>query len=363
MNPSILKKLFIIGQPISPIYSLLMKLRRAAYLNDFLQSKRLEGFTISIGNITLGGTGKSPHVIEIANFFKKKGEKVAILSRGYGGKAGKGPIVVNDSQGKIITPCKICGDEPYMFAQKLKNVPVIVGADRYRSGVLAQKEFNTTVFILDDGFQHLKLKRELDIVLISATSLFGNKKVFPGGELREDIRALSNASAIIITKTNEVSSLKIQEIKTLLRKIVHKKPIFLSSYKAKSIYLPIKCKNLKIKENEYNAFVFCALADPNSFYNLLKQNGIKIAGFMEFRDHYFYKSKDLEKIYKAAQKSKAKLILTTEKDLAKINLFKWKDIDPSGNLGVLILSTQIETSFWAFLEHSFLKYKTQRHGN
>ncbi len=362
MNPDILNKFFILGRPFSPIYSLFMHLRRSAYSNGLLKAKKLEGFTISVGNITLGGTGKSPLVAEIARFFSKKGEKIAILSRGYGGRAGKGPILVN-KHGKIITSYKICGDEPYMLAQKLKDIPIIVGSDRYKCGVFAKNRFGTTIFILDDGFQHIKIKRDLDIVLVSAPSISFNEKVFPGGTLREDFSALTSASLMVITKINEVSIQKVEIIKKQLKKLSGEKPIFLSSYNTELVHFPIKNRSKRLKDIKDKVFAFCGLAEPNSFYNLLKQNDIKISGMMNFKDHYSYKDHDLKKIYKSAKKSGAKYILTTEKDIVKIKPSKWKGLDPFGNLGTLVLSTKVEAPFWTFLEHVFSKYKNNKVNN
>ena len=186
---------------ISVGYGGIVRLRETLYKKGLLQSKRLPCPVISIGNITVGGSGKTPMTIYVAELIKHLGYGVAIISRGYKGQAEKIGGVVCDGRRICMGP-DTAGDEPFMVAQRLKTVPVIVGQNRFKAGRLAIREFKPDVLLLDDAFQHLKLHRDLDIVLLDSKAPLGNTYLFPRGTLRESASALSRGDAVVLTRSD-----------------------------------------------------------------------------------------------------------------------------------------------------------------
>ena len=212
---------------ISKVYGGVVKLRRLFYKKNILTSKRLPCPIISIGNITLGGTGKTPMTIYVVHALKQLGYKVAVISRGYKGSAEKIGGIVSDGKVLLMTP-DISGDEPYMMAKRLKDVPVIVGKNRFMAGRMAISKFDPDVIVLDDGFQHLKLQRDLDIVLLDYHKPFGNRHLLPRGVMREPVSALLYADAIILTKTDTVNNNETSSLLRKLRSFERKKPVYRS---------------------------------------------------------------------------------------------------------------------------------------
>ena len=348
MNERIARALMFAGRPLSPFYDLAMRLRRYAYSRGILPSRRVDAFLIGVGNLSLGGTGKSPHVLEIARFVQAIGRRVAIVSRGYGGHAGKGPLVVQPS-GDPLHDSRLFGDEPLMLARRLDGIPVIVGSDRYAGCILSQRNFHVDTVILDDGFQHLRVRKDLDLVLVPATQPFDNGWVFPGGMLREAPHALKDADAIIVTKANEVGSRELHEVKAMVARHVKDVPVFVSRYKASCIHFPFVGRKGLPGEIDSGIVAFCALADPDSFLNTLKQIGLSPSAFLRFRDHHFYGKDDLERIYRVFRRNSASCIITTEKDMTKIAKGMWERIAPSELLGYLHVDVHIEGAFWNYL--------------
>jgi tetraacyldisaccharide 4'-kinase len=323
---------------VSKVYGGAVKLRRIFYKKNILTSKKLSCPIISIGNITVGGTGKTPMTIYVAQAVKKLGHNVAVISRGYKGKAEKNGGIVSDGKVLLMTP-EIAGDEPYMMAKRLKDVPVIVGKNRFKAGRQAISKFDPDVIVLDDGFQHLTLQRDLDIVLLDYHKPFGNRHLLPRGVMREPISALLSADAIIMTKSDTVKNNN--ETSLLLRKLrffERKKPVY-RSFHHPFVYRIIKGEK-KISWNNMQevqrqnldcikgrtGFAFSGLADNYNFLRTLKSLKCNVSGFMEFPDHHPYSERDLEEILSAAKKSMSKCLITTEKDYVRIaHKIDWSD--------------------------------------
>ncbi len=354
--------LFKIGRPFSGIYGLLMRLRQTGYNQGIFKIKRLPCPVISVGNITLGGTGKSPHVIAICKFLKKTGLRPAVVTRGYGGKAGKGPLLVCDGN-SITATSKEAGDEPVMIAQKLK-VPVVAGSDRYKCGMYALNRLGASVIVLDDGFQHLQLHRDLDIVLMDVAEPFGNGYVFPGGNLREPLSALKRADAVILTKCNEVTSTDISSIEKHLQSLIPGRPVFKSKYEIDSIkpvlFPEEHSQTTGTIPSKEPVFCFCALAKPESFYALVKKSGFLIRGTKSFPDHYFYNRDDIQTVADMARKSGCHYILTTEKDFAKIAPTTWNKYAKKMGLGVVNIKVELSASFWYFFKGRLVGFEYYR---
>ncbi len=345
------EKLFLIGRPFSFIYACLMSLRRRLYGRGILKARKLSCPVISIGNLSLGGTGKTPHVVSICSFLKNRGYRPCILTRGYGGKAGRGPVVVSDGK-DIMASAKMAGDEPWMMASQLEGVPVVAGSDRYRCGQYAIKHFRPSVFVLDDGFQHIRLYRDIDLVLMEAPNPFGSGHVFPGGTLRESPKALSLADAVILTKCNEMPFNMLELVEEEIRPFMEGQPIFRSFYQLASIEIVCGEKLKKLDSNNlsnYHFFCFCGLARPDSLTKLLTNSGVKVTGSIWFPDHHFYSQKDLKRIGEMARLKGCSIVLTTEKDFAKILVDQWDKINRKISLAVVNIDVGLPQSFWHFL--------------
>jgi tetraacyldisaccharide 4'-kinase len=314
-----------------------------------VKPKRLASKVISVGNLTLGGTGKTPAVIAIAEEAKKRGLQPCILTRGYKGKS-KGPCFVVSSthlQGGGQGGVNICtgidaGDEPVLLASRLKDVPVIKCADRYKGGQFAISNFkfqiSNLIFILDDGFQHWALYRDIDILLIDATNPFGNEKLFPEGRLREPLSSMKRANIIVLTKTDLADKNTISVIDQKIKQYNTEAPVFTASHKSVALINasgesvdPDTLKGRKI-------YAFSGIANGDYFRDILTAGGADIVNFRSFRDHHIYKQRDMNKIRTEAAGSD---IITTEKDLVKI-----RELHLPENLFALRIEFEIDSDFY-----------------
>ena len=286
---------------ISAGYIVIINLRNFLYSRKLLKTHKVNAVVISIGNITTGGTGKTPLVIWLCDFLRENNIEPAVLTRGY--KTGKKESGI---------------DEPAVILQNCPKIKVIVNPNRATGARLAIEKFGSKVLILDDGFQHRRLARDIDIVTIDATEPFGFGKILPAGLLREPVSSLKRADAVVLTRCNLTGQQKLEEIETQLRKI---KGNFII---AKTIHKPISLVfgDGKEKPSEYLAgkriFAFCGIGNPESFFKTAENIGAKITGKETFDDHHIYSQEDIERICKRASDSKAELIITTEKDWTKI---------------------------------------------
>jgi tetraacyldisaccharide 4'-kinase len=314
---------------VSIVYGWAVKLRRTFYKKAIFKSKRLPCSIISIGNITVGGTGKTPMTIYVAKVVKQLGYNVAVISRGYKGKAEKIGGIVSDGKVLLMTP-ESAGDEPYMMAKRLKDVPVIVGKNRLKAGRLAISKFDPDVIVLDDGFQHLKLQRDLDLVLLDYRKPFGSGHLLPRGVMREPASALLNANAIILTRSDAVNENEMSSSLKKLRFYERNKPIY-HTFHHPFVYSIINGekkifeKNIKeiLRQNSEcikgrTVFAFSGLADNHDFQQTVKSLSCNLSGYMEFPDHHPYSEKDLKDISAAAKRSMSECLITTEKDYVRM---------------------------------------------
>ncbi len=275
------------------------------------KAQKLPGFVLSVGNITAGGTGKTPAAIMLAEWAKSQGYNTAILSRGYGGSYKDKTAVVSDGN-KILLSADICGDEPWLMASRLKNVPVIVSGSRYLAGLKAKEKFNSNFFILDDGFQHIRLKRDMDILLADAEKPFGNGHLLPWGPLREPRSGIKRADAVILTRAEENSA-------EYDNNVFYNKPLFKGGHRPDKIILSAAGKVLEPSYiDNKRVIAFSGIAKPDSFKNSLLKLGANIVCFRAFGDHYTFTRDDLLKISEEQKALDAELIITTEKDLSRL---------------------------------------------
>ncbi|MBF0518843.1 MAG: tetraacyldisaccharide 4'-kinase [Nitrospirae bacterium] len=285
------------------------------------KQRQLPHKTISVGNLTLGGTGKTPLVIAIAEEAKKYGYFPCILTRGYRGRA-KTPVFVSKGDGPL-TEYRQCGDEPYLMALRLKGVEIIKGADRYEAGVMSER---ANLFIIDDGFQHWRLKRDIDVVLIDSVSGFGNGKLFPMGSLREPVSELTRATVVVMTKSASNGKAVINDLYRLdrtdtLKKIELTDHIYRATHRAAYLITQYGDKLPLTMLTGKKVYAFCGIANPQSFSDSLKAYGANVLKLRTFRDHYDYKASDIKSITAQAHSSSAEAIITTEKDLIKLRGF------------------------------------------
>lgn len=275
-----------------------------------IRAHRLNCKVLSVGNITLGGTGKTPLVELIARHLKESGRKVAILSRGYKRKF--------TGYGLRLTGYEEMGDEPSMLQKNLGDVPVIVDADRVRGADKAIRDYRADTLILDDGLQQWKIKKDLEIVAIDAVNPLGNRHLLPRGILREPLSSLKRASIFVLTKTD--LSPQTQTIKDFLSSINPQAQIVESVHRPMGFYLmhqPDKLLAIEALKGK-TATLFCGIADPESFSETVVGLGINVGLFLRFPDHYAYRKKDLEDIVKKSKAKDVDAVITTEKDLARI---------------------------------------------
>jgi tetraacyldisaccharide 4'-kinase len=286
--------------------------------------RRLPCRVVSIGNITVGGTGKTPATLAVAEEASKRGFRPVILTRGYKGTA-NGPCFVTKGGGPLLTADQ-AGDEPYLMAERLRGVPVVKGPDRYEAGLFALKALDLqpvapgaipgscpVLFILDDGFQHWKLYRDRDVVLIDAGNPFGNGRLLPSGRLREPLTELKRADVIAITKSRRDDPGLIAEI----RKYNPHAPVFFTAHRAEGVILSSGEKKSPAWLGGKRVFCFCGIADPASFRDTVAATGAVIAGMKTYPDHYPYRQEDIAALVKDCRSSGAELLITTGKDMAK----------------------------------------------
>ncbi len=267
---------------------------------------------ISVGNITVGGTGKTPLVIALAEGLRERGIPVAILSRGYKGEKVSGSIV---SDGKTIyLSAEEAGDEPYLMATRLRDTPILIGKNRFANGKIALQRFGNQGILLDDGFQHLQLHRDLNLLLVDSTIGFGDHHLLPRGILREPLAHLRRADLFVLTKVESPEAC--QPLENLLKKIHPSAPVFHSSYEASGLIgTHGEWEDLSFLKGK-NVLALSGIANPSSFLSLLKKSGMKVIKEAIFPDHYRYTQKDIVSIEKKGKG--ADWIVTTEKDIVRM---------------------------------------------
>lgn len=305
------------------LFGIASRLRASLYKRGVLRRFWPGCLVISVGNITVGGTGKTPVVETFARALAQGGRKVAIISRGYKARSpswrwrwrnrrwGRGPKVVHDGT-QLLLGAREAGDEPFMLARNLENVVVITDPDRVRGSRFAIKEFGVDTIILDDGMQHLRLQRQIEVVLIDATCPFGYERLLPRGLLRESLRGLRRATHIFITKARDID---VQPIVARIRSINPTAEIIACYYEPVALINLHTGENVPLDEiNGRNAFIVTGIAQPDGFVALVKDCGAIIQRVLTFPDHHRFRRAEIEEIYAAAAKMCADAILITEKD-------------------------------------------------
>jgi len=297
--------------PLAAGYRMGTALRIAAYRRGWLATRRLNRPVISVGNLSVGGTGKTPFVAFLAELLTKRGWKPGILTRGYGRRKGASIISIEPEVARDPDPREV-GDEPALLARKLPDIPIVVGADRYHAGLLAEERFKVDLHILDDGFQHIALERDVNIVLLDSTQSYSNRELLPSGRLREPLKALQRAHMIILTRAELADPAPTEK---QVRRINPKAGIFRCATKLKGL-LNISSGALEqfnlIESEPIHAF--CGIGNPSAFFDDLEKWGFSVASRNPFPDHHVYQSQEMNRLIARARETGAKRLITTEKD-------------------------------------------------
>jgi len=310
-------------RPLSTLYGVVMKARRALYRSGRLRVHELGVPVISVGNLTTGGTGKTPLVEWIARELAHTGHRVCILTRGYGRQDSGTRVIVSDGS-EILADANRAGDEPLLLAERLKGLAaVICDADRVSAARWAVENFRSQVFILDDGFQHLRVARNLNLLTIDATNPWGNGRLLPAGILRESRSELKRADCVVITRADDLNpteALK-QEIAALGAGV----PVFYSQMSMSGLR-PIQGNQTLTAEEIKAAPVaaFCGVGNPESFFALLRRGGYQLRHTQVFRDHHKYTQNDIDRVVRESATHGAQILLTTAKDEVKLRSLKFE---------------------------------------
>jgi tetraacyldisaccharide 4'-kinase len=302
----------------------------------FFQDQPLGCLVVVVGNLTVGGTGKTPVVEKFARALRDRGRKVAILSRGYKSKAPPlwkkwwyalthtsepPPRIVSDGE-RVLLGSLEAGDEPYMLARNLPGVIVLVDKDRVKAGAYAIKKFGCDTLVLDDGFQYLPLKGRLNLLLVDKTNPFGNGHMLPRGILREPIKHLKRASYIFLTKSNGQRD---PELERLIEEHNPGADVIECAHRPQYLQhfgIPTDAPNAREPLSYLKGkrvFAFSGIATPESFEKFLRDLGAVVVGRERFLDHYRFESEDLRELFAMAQRERAECVVTTEKDAVRIS--------------------------------------------
>lgn len=306
----------------SVLYGAGVRFRLSAYEKGIFRGKSLPGFVVSVGNLTAGGTGKTPAVAMLAKWALGEGHHVAVLSKGYGGRYKQDVLEVSDGE-RICADARVAGDESCLLAKEIAGSPVIISRSRYRGGMYAHEKFGSDFFILDDGFQHLELERDLNLALVDGRDPFGNGHLLPWGPLREPLSQLRRADAIILTRfcREQEAGSREQGKRTLalLKERFPSIPLFCADHLPDKVVFPASGEVhdpgfLRKKR----VLAFAGIAHPEHFEETLIGLGAEVIEFRGFRDHHPFNKNELQGLVRVKERIGAQYLLTTEKDWMRI---------------------------------------------
>ncbi|MCX5633343.1 MAG: tetraacyldisaccharide 4'-kinase [Phycisphaerae bacterium] len=346
-NPSfgyrLLRSILLI---FSFFYRIAVALRNLLFDFSIFKRTKVDAAVVSIGNITTGGTGKTPLVAWLCNYFTAENITIAVLTRGYKGNSD-------------------FADEPAILAKACPKAQIIINPDRVEGAKKAITKYNAKFLIMDDGFQHRKLARDVDIVAIDATEPFGRGKLLPAGFLREPLSSLKRADAVVITRINQTQSAggcltapeKIEEIKERVSRI-NPKIVF-----ASAIHKPICARLIKDKQITLDElagkrlYAFCGIGNPGAFFQTLSELALNIVGKRVYNDHHRYTESDIVEICQDCRYKQAEMIITTQKDWIKAALLCIEKFDiPIAYLAVELEFIDGQQDIVALVENAIKKY-------
>jgi len=302
--------------PLSAVYGLGVRIRNGLYRRGLRKILDVEAPVISVGNLTTGGTGKTPLVELLASRMAGNGWRVCVLTRGYR-RNSTGRLVVADNT-VVLADVNEAGDEPFMLAENLRGrAAVVCDKNRVAAARWAVQTLGSQLIILDDAFQHQKIRRTVNIVVIDATNAFGNGWLLPAGRLREPLKELKRADCVVITRVNE--SEDPERLRAQLKEIAGSIPIFNSNIKLAEVRLLNRSRSARdVIDPKVAVASFCGIGNPNSFARLLRREGYDVVHSREFRDHYSYTQPDINQLVREASARGAQALITTTKDAVKL---------------------------------------------
>jgi tetraacyldisaccharide 4'-kinase len=299
--------------PLSLVYGRAAQLRRSWYERRPHARKTLDRPVISVGNLVVGGSGKTPIVATLARLLREMGEKPSVLSRGYARRVRADGVVVVSDGARVLEPVERSGDEPQMLARTLTGVPVLVSSDRYLAGRLAEQRFGCTVHLLDDGFQHLQLSRTIDLLLVSPDDLA--ERVVPSGRLREGLDAARAADAVLVSGTREEAG----RVSAALN--------IANAFTTTTRFGPLSAlcadETAPASPNGTRIVAVAGIARPERFFRALHDQGWNVVREIVFPDHHWFSPRDLASINDEAQAAHARVVVTTEKDAMRVGEQAW----------------------------------------
>ncbi len=311
------RSLMTLLRGLSLLYEGTVRYRNRLYDGKILHPVRLPRPVVCVGNLTTGGTGKTPMILHLARFYQDRGYRPAVISRGYGSRGANRVNVVSDGKAVLLDPDR-AGDEPYLMARFLGNVPVVTGAKRVEAGYEALKRFRPDILLLDDGFQHRKIGRDLDILLMDEKSPFGNGHLLPRGILREPPESLSRADAIILTGAGETGGAPVATDP----RIPGEKPLFRAHRKGESFIRGRENIRRPLADFRGKPLVaFSGIAAPRSFHRMLTQISGSAPACIMFPDHHRYTRQDVDRLRRVAGRVPGAVLVTTEKDGVRLEKF------------------------------------------
>jgi len=310
--------------PLGVLYGAAARTRRALYQTGIFRVQRIDAPVISVGNITTGGTGKTPLVEWIARAVASEGKRVCILTRGYGRKEPRQRVVVSDGK-SILADAITAGDEPLLLAENLLGLAAVISdADRVSAAKWAREYLTSEVFILDDGFQYLRLARNLNILIVDATNPWGGGRLLPGGRLREPLSGLTRADCIVITRAGQTT--QTESLESRIRQLAGERPILRSWVKTKYLR-PLNSAQADSDDRKTapheRVAAFCGIGSPQSFFTNLRRDGYSLCYSRAFPDHHWYRQSDIEEILREARKQSATVLFTTGKDAVKLRSLRF----------------------------------------
>jgi len=301
---------------ITPVYRLAIAIRNRKFTRDTSAVTRVDVPVVSIGNLTTGGTGKSPMVIWVSQRLRELGLRVAVISRGYGGQ--------RDASGTRAN------DEALEMQQRLPDVPQLQDPDRIKSASIAIEELETQCLVMDDGFQHRRLHRDLDVVLVDATNPFGYGYLLPRGLLREPIGSLARADVVVVTRCQQVTQPAIDAILKVIAKATdgdRVPPVICQTQTVAKRWLQFDGQSMEVSDfGTVPVFACCAIGNPDSFTKTAKLSGVNVVGQKFFPDHHAFARDDIESVVQLAREKGAHRIICTHKDLVKIAVNQFDDM-------------------------------------
>lgn len=308
--------------PASALYWTIIGVRGGLYRAGFLRDRRLRGHVVSVGNLTVGGTGKTPAIITLAGLLGRRGHRLGVLTRGYGRRNEEELVILNSTEtpsGEVGELVDRAGDEPVLLARRLPEIPIGIAADRFEAGRALEERHGVDLFLLDDGFQHLQLHRDVDIVLLDVTT--GDEALLPRGRRREPWSAIRRAHIVLLTRTEQADPTSwIDRVHAMNpAAVIFRAETELDSLRDAATHAEVSRESLKGKR----AFAFSGIGNARAFWWNIASWGFDLRGARTFPDHYRYSSEDVRGLLRAAEQTGSELLLTTEKDVVN-----WRVIDP-----------------------------------